>query len=97
MLEFTKKELIKIQIIDQEVDPDNFDSKGLPSDTHIVMYVVGGKTLYDAVRAYTMVDIFDTYYDKTKANNGSVIDIRSGYVSVRPNLYGKIRPGNDQE
>ena len=39
MLEFTKKELIKIQIIDQEVDPDNFDSKGLPSDTHIVMYV----------------------------------------------------------
>ena len=97
MLEFTKKELIKIQIIDQEVDPDNFDSKGLPSDTHIVMYVSGGKTLYDAVRAYTMVDIFDTYYDKTKANNGSVLEIRSGYGTVRPNLYGKIRPGNADE
>ena len=98
MLEFTKKELNKIQIIDQEIDPDNFDHKGLPSDTHVVMYVVEGKTLYDAVRAYTKVDIFDTYHDKTKANNGSIIDIRSGYGSVRPNLYGKIKPGaNDNE
>jgi len=93
MLEFTKKELNKIQIVDQEIDPDNFDHKGLPSDTHVVMYVVEGKTLYDAVRAYTMVDIFDTYHDKTKANNGSVLDIRSGYGNVRPNLYGKIKPG----
>jgi len=97
MLEFTSKELTKIQIVSQEIDPDNFDHKGLPSDTHVVMYVVGGKTLYDAVRSYTMADIFDAYHDKTKANNGSVLDIRSGYGTVRPNLYGKIKPGNDQE
>ena len=98
MLEFTKQELNRIQILDQEIDPDRFDHKGLPSDTHVVMYVVGGKTLYDAVRAYTKVDIFDTYHDKVKANNGSVLDIRSGYGNVRPNLYGTIKTsGNPDE
>ena len=95
MLEFTSKEKNKIQILNQEVDPDNFDSKGLPSDTHIVMYVTGGKTLYDAVRAYTMVDIFDAYHDKLKPQNGSVLDIRSGYGNVRPNLYGKIKTNDE--
>ena len=95
MLEFTKKELNRIQIIDQEINPDTFEH--LPSDTHVVMYVVEGKTLYDAVRAYTKVDIFDAYHDKTKANNGSVIDIRSGYGNVRPNMYGKIQTGNADE
>ena len=97
MLEFTAKDTIKIQILDQEIDPDNFDHKGLPSDTHVVMYVVEGKTLYDAVRAYTKVDIFDTYHDKVKTVNGSVIDIRSGYGNVRPNMYGKIKTGGNEE
>ncbi len=96
MLEFTSKELTKIQIHEQEIDPDNFNDKGLPSDIHVVMYVVEGKTLYDAVRSYTKVDIFDTYYDKIKPLNGSVLDIRSGYGNVRPNLYGKIKT-NDED
>jgi len=95
MLEFTAKELNKIQIHAQEIDPDNFDDKGLPSDTHIVMYVVEGKTLYDAVRGYTKVDIFDTYHDKVKPLKGSVIDIRSGYGNVRPNMYGKIKTNDE--
>ena len=97
MLEFTAKELNRIQILNQEIDPDNFDSKGLPSDTHVVMYVVEGTTLYDAVRAYTKVDIFDTYHDKVKTVKGSVIDIRSGYGNVRPNMYGKIKTGAIEE
>ena len=97
MLEFTAKELNRIQILDQEIDPDTFEHKGLPSDTHVVMYVVEGKTLYDAVRAYTKVDIFDTYHDKVKAHKGSVIDIKSGYGNVRPNMYGKIKTGGNDE
>ena len=95
MLEFTPKELTKIQIHKQEIDPDNFDSKGLPTDIHLVMYVVGGKTLYDAVRGYTKVDIFDAYHDKLKLLKGSVLDIRSGYGNVRPNLYGKIKTNEE--
>ena len=95
MLDFTPTELNKIQILTQEINPDTFDHKGLPSDTHVVMYVVGGKTLYDAVRAYTKVDIFDCYHDKVKTVNGSVLDIRSGYGNIRPNMYGKIQT-NDQ-
>ena len=95
MLEFTAKELTKIQILTQEIDPDNFLHKGLPSDTHVVMYVVEGKTLYDAVRGYTKVDIFDTYHDKVKPLKGSVLDIRSGYGNVRPNMYGKIKTNDE--
>lgn len=97
MLEFTSMEANKIQILNQEIDPDTFDHKGLPTDTHVVMYVLEGKTLYDAVRAYTKVDIFDTYHDKLKPLNGSVLDIRSGYGNIRPNLYGKIKTGEDNE
>ncbi len=97
MLEFTKQELNRIQILDQEINPDTFEHKGLPSDTHVVMYVVDGKTLYDAVRAYTKVDIFDAYHDKVKTHNGSVLAINSGYGNVRPNMYGKIQTGGDEE
>ena len=95
MLEFNTKELSKIQIHAQEIDPDNFDTKGLPTDIHVVMYVLGGKTLYDAVRGYTKVDIFDTYHDKLKAHKGEVLDIRSGYGNVRPNMYGKIKTNDE--
>ena len=95
MLEFTPKELNKIQILTQEINPDTFDHKDLPSDTHVVMYAVNGKTLYDAVRAYTKVDIFDCYYDKVKTVKGSVIDIRSGYGNIRPNMYGKIKTNDE--
>jgi len=95
MLDFTSKELNKIQIHDQEIDPDNFDTKGLPTDIHVVMYVLEGKTLYDAVRGYTKVDIFDAYHDKLKPLKGSVLDIRSGYGNVRPNLYGKIKTNEE--
>ena len=35
-IEFTKEEKSHIQILEQELDLDKFDDKGLPSDTHIV-------------------------------------------------------------
>ena len=90
MLEFTKDERSQIQILDQEIDLDKFNDKGLPSDTHIVTYEYDSVTKYDVVRAYTMVDIFDAYHDKVKGD-GKVIKIASGYGNVRPNLYGKIK------
>ena len=86
-IEFESKELTKIRIHAQEIDPDQFDDKGLPTDIHVVMYDLEGKTLYDAVRAHNKVDIFDTYHDKLKPK-GRVMGIRSGYGTVRPNLYG---------
>ena len=53
-LEFTAKELNRIQILDQEIDPETFDHKGLPSDTHIVMYQIEGKLLYDETRSISL-------------------------------------------
>ena len=96
-LEFTSKELNKIQILTPGIDPKDFDDKGLPSDTHIVKYELENGVLYDAVRAYTKVDIFDTYHDKLKTLNGKVLDISSGYGNLRPNMYGKIKTGGNDE
>ena len=93
-LEFTKEEKNKIQILEQEIDVKKFTDKGLPADTHMVTYEIEGKTLNDIVRAYTMVDIFDAYYDKLKGT-GKVVKIQSGYGNVRPNLYGKIKTNDN--
>jgi len=89
-LEFTKEDKNKIQILDQEIDLNKFDDKGLPTDVHIVTYIFDGETKYDVVRGYTMVDIFDAYHDKVR-KHGKVVKIASGYGNVRPNLYGKIK------
>ena len=89
-LEFTKDEKKSIQILEQEIDLDKFDDKGLPSDTHVVTYEYDSVTKHDVVRAYTMVDIFDVYHDKVKGH-GTVVKIVSGFGNVRPNLYGKIK------
>ena len=64
--------------------------KELPTDTHIIEYVVGGETSYDAVRGYKMVDIFNIYHDKFKADgiDAQVVSITSGYGVIKPKLYG---------
>ena len=91
-IEFTSEEKrqSKIQIVEQGIDPDNFDDSKLPTDTHIVTYKIGDGYFNDAVRAYTMVDIFDPYYDKL-AGIGQLVGIRSGLGRVKPNLYGQIK------
>tara|TARA_B100000073_G_C23340076_1_gene414474 strand:+ start:62 stop:352 length:291 start_codon:yes stop_codon:yes gene_type:complete len=86
---FTPKELTKIQLIAQEICPDTFDDKELPTDLHIITYSVGGEKFFDAVRAYTKVDIFDAYYDKLRGI-GTIHSISSGHGRIKPKLYGKI-------
>ena len=86
---FTPAELNKIQLMEQEICPDTFDDKEMPTDLHIITYSVGGETYHDAVRAYTKVDIFDVYYDKLK-DIGTIHSIKSGYGRIKPKLFGKI-------
>ncbi len=88
-IEFTVQDKKKIQIVEQEICPDSFDDTQLPTDVHIITYTVNGETLYDVVRAYTMVDIFDAYFDKLKGK-GTITSIKSGYGRIKPKLYGKI-------
>ena len=85
----------KIQLIAEAINVNEFEDNELPSDTHLITYTKEGKQQVDAVRAYTMVDIFDTYYDKLGKDN-PIHSIKSGYGKVRPNLYGKIK-GNDED
>ena len=80
----------KIQIVEQGIDPNNFEDKDLPTDVHLVKYTVAGEVIYDAVRAYAKVDIFDAYYDKLK-DIGKINQINSGYGKIKPKLYGKIK------
>jgi len=82
--------MTKIQVIAEAIDLEKFDDKGLPSDTHLIIFTKEGKQQVDAVRAYTMVDIFDVYYGKLGKEN-PIHSIKSGYGQVRPNLYGKIK------
>ena len=81
----------KIQIVSEGITPDSFDDKQLPTDVHIVTFKIGDEIHFDAVRAYSKVDIFDDYYDKLKGK-GEIISIKSGYGTIKPNLYGKIKP-----
>ena len=80
----------KIQIVEEKIVPDTFNDSELPTDVHLVTYKIGDETLFDAVRAYAKVDIFDEYYDKVKGK-GEVISIKSGYGRIKPILYGKIK------
>ena len=91
-IEFTTEDLsrMKIQVMDQAIQMDKFDDSQLPSDVHIVYYTLDGKDTFDVVRAYTMVDIFDVYYDRLKGK-GEIKSIKSGYGRIKPKLYGKIK------
>ena len=91
-INFTTQELTKtkIQVMDQGITPDSFDDTQLPTDVHIVQYTLDGVATFDVVRAYTMVDIFDVYYDKIKGQ-GEIKSIKSGYGRIKPKLYGKIK------
>ena len=80
----------KTKTIQENIDITNFDDAKLPTDVHVVAFKnEEGAVQHDAVRAYTMVDIFDEYYDKLKGK-GEIVSIKAGYGRVRPNLYGQI-------
>lgn len=92
MIEFTPEELrrSKIHVVARNIQEKTFDHSELPTDVHLVKYAVSGQEYIDGVRAYTKVDIFDEYYQKVKDIGGMILSIKSGYGSIRPNLYGKI-------
>jgi hypothetical protein len=76
-------------IFEQGIDRDSFSDRSKPNDIHLVDYVLNGREYCDAVRSYKMVDIFDGYHDKLKAeNDGSrVLRITSGHGDTNPKLY----------
>lgn len=80
-----------IQIYQESIDVDSFDDRELPTDIHLITFTPkDGQQQVDAVRAYTMVDIFDYYYDKMDGA-GEIHSIKSGFGRIKPKLYGKIK------
>ena len=71
----------------------------LPTDTHIIEYVIDGETSYDAIRAYKKSNVFDEYYDKFKRDgiSGEVIAITNGYGRIKPKLYGYVAPSDSKK
>ncbi len=61
-------------------------NKQLPSDIHLVRYkkpTWKKKEKVSAIRAYRKTDIFDTLHDQ----GYQVLEIESGYGSIRPNVF----------
>tara|TARA_B100000085_G_scaffold284024_1_gene316034 strand:- start:1683 stop:1991 length:309 start_codon:yes stop_codon:yes gene_type:complete len=94
-IRFNSLDKVNIQVVAQGICPDTFDDTKLPTDVHIIAYQVGKKEYFDAVRAYTMVDIFDAYHDKLQ-KIGTVTEIKSGYGRIKPKLYGKIKTEEEE-
>ena len=92
MIEFTPEELrlSRIHVMARNIDLNKFDDTEMPTDIHMVNYLVHGEAFTDVVRAYTMVDIFDEYYQKVKDLGGVITSITNGYGRIKPKLYGKI-------
>ena len=68
--------------------------KDLPSDTHLVFYQEDNQLFCDAVRCFTMSDIFDSFWDKlsAKAESGeihsfSIDSIVNGIGAIKPKLF----------
>lgn len=85
----------KIQIVEQGICPNTFDDSQLPNDVHIITFTENGVRQFDAVRAYSMSDIFDEYYDKLGKDN-PIHSIKSGYGRIKPKLYGKIKADDEK-
>jgi len=84
------------QVVQEGVDLDSFDDKNLPTDVHLIAFTpTGGTKQIDAVRSYTMVDIFDRYYDKHEGKI-EIHYIKSGYGKIKPKLFGKIVSESDE-
>jgi hypothetical protein len=84
------------QVVQEGVDLNSFEDKNLPTDVHLIAFTpTGGSKQVDAVRAYTMVDIFDRYYDKHEGKV-EIHYIKSGYGKIKPKLFGKIASESDE-
>jgi len=76
-----------VTVFSEMVDESFFAERNLPTDVHRVEYRINSETFVDAVRAYKKVDIFDLYYDKLSTIDGVILDIKSGYGTVKPKLF----------
>jgi len=52
--------MTKIRVVKENIDPSEVSPKDLTSDCMIVSREDG---VFDLVRSYKMVDVFDTYHD----------------------------------
>ena len=57
----------------------------LPTDTHLIEYIVDGETTYDAIRAYKKSNIFDEYWDKYRHDFKNMTQTEG---RVNPKLWG---------
>ena len=81
---------VNIFILNTTPDTIKEMDKELPTDTHIIEYVIDGETSYDAIRSYKMSDIFNVYHDKFKRDGitATIVSITNGYGVIKPKLYG---------
>ena len=84
----TEKESLKetygTEILVENGNPADVQTKDAPTDASIVTYTVDGKEHQDLTRG-SRVNVFDMYYDKFKKGLKS---IDYGFGNIKPNLWG---------
>lgn len=84
MIDLTQHSDVHVLFLETTEADLKAQDKSLPSDTHLVRYIKDGSEQISALRAYKSVDIFDALHD----NGCEVLEIRRGFGTIRPNLYG---------
>jgi hypothetical protein len=85
----TSKSRYGCEILHQKCTRQEAKNKQLPTDSHLVTYIVDGNIFHDIIRTSKKVNIFDMYYDKF-GNCLKSIEWTEG--SVNPRLWGYKPP-----
>jgi len=85
----TSKSRYGCEILHQKCTRQEAKNKQLPTDSHLVTYIVDNNIFHDIIRTSKKVNIFDMYYDKF-GNCLKSIEWTEG--SVNPRLWGYKPP-----
>jgi len=77
----------RISVLIEELNMETLNHAEWPSDLHFVEYELEGKSHTTGVRAHTMVDIFDCFWDHLQPLGGRVLTIRAGLGTIKPKLW----------
>ena len=78
------------EVLQERTTHDVANDKTLPNDAYLITYIVHDKECMDLTRCKSQVSLFDMYYDFYGPK--AVKDIKYGYGTVNPKLWGNKAP-----
>ena len=78
------------EVLQEKTNDKLANDKSLPNDAYLITYVIDDETFMDLTRCKSQVSLFDMYYDFYGPK--AVKDIKYGYGTVNPKLWGNKAP-----